>query len=201
MHDSSPAINPFAAPVTSSIRENSEENARASEIVLRRLCRRLAITDICYTLGCASFFATFFSFSVFSTFGGNRELYMLLSYLPFLFFAVTGIYLFNVHRVVRGWVGAVGVLIAFLFPLFGTLVFRAESVHANMFLRHNGYQRTFLGGKPDPEERKRMEVDSNYIPSAYFDKQGKRRSRSVFTLSDATIVAMLGFIFVMMILI
>ena len=196
MQDSAPAINPFAAPAFVSEQTNSkvEGNNRASELVLNFLCSRLVIAELSFAVGCVSFFASHFWAPFLPDFRGNMEFQFILSYLPLASFAVTWICLFNIHRVVQGWSGAIGVLLTFPIPLIGTFIFRAESVHANVFLRHNGYRRTFLGGKPDPEERQLMESDLYYIPSIYFDKQGRRRSRRVFTLGDACLVAMIGFL-------
>ena len=203
MNDSATAINPFAAPAYTSKRTSSEvvQSGRASELVLRRLCNQLAIAEVSYALGIVSFFASIFGGVVIPASYSNKELQILLSYLPVVIFTITWIYLFNIHRTVQGWVGALGLLITFPIPVLGTLVFRGESVHANFFLYRNGYRRTFLGGEPIPEERQLMESDSAYVPSVYVDIRGKQRRKSLFTLGDASIFAMIGFFIVSLILI
>ena len=204
MQESAPAINPFAAPtfVTEQTLSEVAEGNRASELVLHRLCQRLTIADISFTAGCISFFATYFWLAVMPLSFSNTGIASLLSYLPFAFFTVTWIYLYNIHRVAQGWIGAIGVLITFPIPVLGTLIFRKESTHANVFLFQNGYQRTFFGGKPDPVERQRMKADPNYVPSIYFDIRGHRRPRiRFFTLGDACFLAMIGFILMSMVMV
>ena len=194
MHDS-PAINPFAAPDHTSAHQQATvtKNKRASELVLRHLCRSLAIAEVSYALGLASLFASSFLPAFIPGFSESFGILASFWFLPIVFFAVTWICLIGIHGAVQGWVGAVGLAITFPIPLIGTIVFCGESKHANKFLYRNGYQRTFVGAKPDPEERQRMEADANYSPQVYFDSRGQRRSGYAFTLSSACLVATIGF--------
>ena len=192
MQTSSIPTNPFAPPRIAAVEAESSQpqsatNRRASEKELQRLCWRLAIAEVSYVLGCATFIAGL------SLFGGNYNLQAAAMFLQYGAFAVTWVCLFSIYRINHGIFRAIAAVVTFPVPLIGSLVFFFGSQHSNTFLRHNGYQRTFLGGKPDPEERQRMALNENYYPSARFDQQGNLRSQFDFTLISGCLIALFVF--------
>ena len=190
MQTSSVSTNPYASPRILEVeapkqKSVTKQKKRASERELCRLCTRLAVADVTYVAGCVTFIAAFFI-------NLDNEMRIAASYLPYGFFAVTWVCTFSIRRLTEGIGGAIAGVVLFPVPMFGSLVFLSGSERANTFLRHNGYRRTFLGGKPNPMERQQMAIDENYSPSDRFDHQGNRYSRFDFTLASSFLFLLLA---------
>ena len=153
-----------------------------------RFARKARVIGHAYVIGYAFFLTQFFAFTKL-----NTDWQAISTILQLASFAVTWICLFNILRLTDGIVGALISLVVFFVPVFGSLIFFSGLVRANLFLRHNGYERTFVGGKPDLKDRQQMALDEYYIPSAHFDYQGNRRSRFDLTLASSFLVLLFFF--------
>ena len=188
MQTSSIETNPFASPRTipvETLKPQDAKNGRASEQELKRLCNRLVVAEVSYLAGCAAFVSQFF-FTNYS-----HDIQTVAMFLPYACFIVTWVSMVGIHRRTEGVAGAIASFFVFPIPLFGTLTFLSGLKQSKTFLLHNGYQKTFLGGKPNPEERQRMAIDENYYPSAYFDRQGNRHKRVTLTPLSYILVPLL----------
>ena len=188
MQTSSIKTNPFASPriiPVETLKPQGAKNGRASEQELKRLCTRLAVAEVSYLAGCATFVSQFF-FNNYS-----HDLQTASLFVPHACFIVTWVSIVGIHRITEGVAGAIASFFVFPIPLFGTLTFLSGIQQSKTFLIHNGYQKAFLGGKPNPVERQRMVIDENYYPSACFDRQGNRHKRVNLTLLSYILVPLL----------
>ena len=188
MQTSSIETNPFASPrfiPVETLEPQGAKSGRASEQELKRLCKRLVVAEVSYLAGSATFVSQFF-FTNYS-----HDIQTAAMFVPFACFIVTWISMVGIHRRTEGVVGAIAAFLVFPIPLLGTLTFLSGIQQSKTFLVHNGYQKTFLGGKPNLEERQRMAIDENYYPSACFDRQGNRHKRVNFTSLSYILVPLL----------
>ena len=188
MQTSSIETNPYAPPRIIKVETpelQSSTNGRASEKELKRLCNRLVVAEVSYLAGCVAFVSQFYFTSY------NQHIQTAAMIFPFACFAVTWICVVSIHRLTEGVAGAIASFLVFPIPLFGTLVFLSGLQRSKTFLLHNGYQRMFLGGKPNPKERQKMAMDENYYPSACFDQQGNRHRQFRFTPLSFILVPLL----------
>lgn len=176
-----PAINPYAAPVGSSSRvETQKQTARASEQTLRTVDLLYVVADLSFVAVCGSFFLAPF-FSIGATAYLVWTVYWVAS---FVFWLSTSVGLIKACGF-----GIKTFLTIFILPIpfFGTIIFLGAKQEIRLFMISNGYLPRFLGFGADAEERNAMEQDLDYRPSIYFRRDGKRR-KFVFTFGECLMI-------------
>jgi len=166
-----PEFNPFAPPVVSAPVEPELVSAkRASLQTLREVNVWYVVAEMSYIAVFVSFFCyQFLAFSSMAQLG-----WIAFCVTSFVFWCSTMVGLFKARGIT---VKTIFTVLLLPVPILGTIVFLSAKQEMRCFMVFNGFLQEFVGFREDPEERNAMAKDPDYIPSLYFDRNGKRRGR------------------------
>ena len=165
-------VNPYASPSTTAAAPSrsliSEGVGRASQEKIDRVINHIVNAESAFVAVC------FVSAMPWLALGSDIGTILLILWLGTLLYAA---YCFA--RMVEETSGSnfttFLMIISFLVPVFGTLIFFAGKRHAFRFLIWNGYGPGFLGAQPDDAEIAKMNADPHYRPSPFRTCDGLRR--------------------------
>lgn len=165
-------VNPYASPSTTAAAPSrsliSEGVGRASQEKIDRVINHIVNAESAFVAVC------FVSAMPWLALGSDIGTILLVLWLGTLLYAA---YCFA--RMVEETSGSnfttFLMIISFLVPVFGTLIFFAGKRHAFRFLIWNGYCPGFLGAQPDDAEIAKMNADPHYRPSPFRTSDGLRR--------------------------